>query len=366
MFSDTVISAARTFAQQLGVEHAALLAVIEIESAGRTHAVVNGRAEPLIHWEGHYFDRRLSGKAREEARTARLAHPNAGAIKNPASQEARWRMLTRAAEINAQAAFESASYGVGQVMGAHWQWLGYDSVTTLVNVARRDVAGQVELMVRYIQKAGLAGALQRRDWAAFARGYNGPAYAKHGYHTKLAAAYRRHASTQPITSSSDRTLSADGMLRLGSTGARVRELQHLLVRAGHPLKIDGDFGLETHNAVRAFQLREELEVDGVAGPQTMGALDVYRRGAADQPGAIAVTEVPEVRDAGRSAVAVGLVTTMRDQVSEVAVSLLGIESETAQLVANAMLAGAGAIGVGLATWAIVGWLRSRSTIEVPA
>jgi hypothetical protein len=59
-----------------------------ISRAGlRTHAMIGGRAEPLIRFEGHYFDRRLSGTKREEARRAEgLSSPTAGAIANPASQ----------------------------------------------------------------------------------------------------------------------------------------------------------------------------------------------------------------------------------------------------------------------------------------
>lgn len=361
-----ILAAARKHADALGIELAAMLAVIEIESAFQVYAVVGDKKEPVIRWEGHYFDRRLSGAARERARREGFAHPNAGAILNPRAQSARWALLTRAAAINAEAAFESVSYGAGQVMGAHWEWLGYSSVANLVNVARSGVDGQIELMARFIDKAGLKGALKRRDWAAFARGYNGPAYARNAYHTKLADAYQRHVRGLPITASADRRPSAEGMLRLASTGARVRELQQLLVRAGYPLKVDGDFGPATHAAVFEFQQRAGLEVDGVAGPLTMKALDKFRQGPADQPGALAVSQVPEVQNAGKSAVAVGLVTTARDQIAETATALVGIEADTAQLVANAMLAGAGIIGVGLTIWAVVGVLRSRETVEVPS
>ncbi|NBT89135.1 MAG: DUF3380 domain-containing protein, partial [Flavobacteriaceae bacterium] len=31
--------------------------------------------------------------------------------------------------------------------------------------------------------------LKAKDWAGFAKGYNGPAYAKNAYDTKLAGAY---------------------------------------------------------------------------------------------------------------------------------------------------------------------------------
>jgi hypothetical protein len=37
----------------------------------------------------------------------------------------------------------------------------------------------------------LLAALQSHDWAAFAKGYNGPGYAKNAYDVKLAEAYER-------------------------------------------------------------------------------------------------------------------------------------------------------------------------------
>src|SRR5690606_34802475 len=139
--------------------------------------------------EGHYFDRRLAGAKRDRARQEGLASPQAGRIANPASQAARWKLVARAAAIDRAAAYESVSWGIGQVMGAHWAWLGHASVDALVAEARDGVAGQLRLMTGYIAKAGLAGALRSHDWAAFARGYNGPNYRANAYDAKLARAY---------------------------------------------------------------------------------------------------------------------------------------------------------------------------------
>jgi hypothetical protein len=47
------------------------------------------------------------------------------------------------------------------------------------------------MMVAFILAAKLDDELRAHDWAKFARGYNGPQYAKHGYQTKLAAAFKR-------------------------------------------------------------------------------------------------------------------------------------------------------------------------------
>ena len=60
---------------------------------------------------------------------------------------------------------------------------------------------------------------------------------------------------------------AGDLLRMGSRGPAVSELQRML---GIPA--DGVFGRQTRSAVRAFQARHGLEVDGVAGPITRGAL----------------------------------------------------------------------------------------------
>lgn len=266
MFGSTVMKEIETAARGLGVETAALAAVAQIESGGRSLAMVGGRAEPLIRFEGHYFDRRLAGEKRERARREGLSSPEAGKIANPASQAARWTLLSRAAAIDRKAAHESVSWGIGQVMGAHWAWLGYRSVEALVAEARTGVAGQLRLMARFIARAELAGALRKHDWAAFARGYNGPGYRANAYDTRLARAYARYAAGKVAPSA----------LRLGARGEAVRELQRALAAQGIALKVDGVFGKLTDAAVRRFQKRSGLAVDGIAGPATMAALAAKR------------------------------------------------------------------------------------------
>ena len=193
MFAQETIEEIAKTADAMGLERAALLAVAEVESGGVAFALVKGMRKPVIRFEGHYIDRRLSGARRDRASSEGLASPTAGKIANPRRQADRWAMLSRARAIDAKAADESVSWGIGQVMGAHWAWLGYGSVAELVDEACESVAGQTRLMLRYIDKAGLAPALRNRDWRTFARGYNGPAYARNAYDAKLAKAYARHA-----------------------------------------------------------------------------------------------------------------------------------------------------------------------------
>ncbi|MFC6489540.1 N-acetylmuramidase domain-containing protein, partial [Nitratireductor sp. GCM10026969] len=171
----------------------------------------------------------------------------------------------RAARIDRQAAYESTSWGVGQVMGAHWSWLGYESAEALVEEARSGPRGQLALMLRYIEKEDLTGALRRREWSAFARGYNGPNYAKNNYHLRLSLAHRRHARR---LAAHDRESAPTRTLRRGARGPEVEHLQTMLKGLGYPLVVDGVFGPQTQDAVMRFQREQGLAVDGIAGPAT--------------------------------------------------------------------------------------------------
>ena len=62
------------------------------------------------------------------------------------------------------------------------------------------------------------------------------------------------------------------LLRRGSDGQPVRSLQHLLRARGHTVAVDGDFGAQTDRAVRSFQRSRGLVVDGIVGPRTWGRL----------------------------------------------------------------------------------------------
>lgn len=268
MFSDSVVNEIKRAANDAGLEPAALLAVTAVESAGQVFALVEGRQEPLIRFEGHYFDRRLSGEKQEQARAQGLASPSAGAIANPRTQAGRWKMLEKAAAIDAQAAYESVSWGLGQVMGAHWQWLGYASVEALVEEARSGAFGQVRLMVRYIEKAGLADALRSHDWPAFAHGYNGPGYKKNAYDEKIADAYEHYATGKPL-----RAATQPPLLRPGSQGEAVASLQRSLTALGYPASVDGIFGPETLAAAQKFQADHGLDADGIIGKRTSEAIE---------------------------------------------------------------------------------------------
>lgn len=66
------------------------------------------------------------------------------------------------------------------------------------------------------------------------------------------------------------------LLRLGSKGPEVKKLQQVLNTILHLnplLKIDGDFGRATNEAVKRFQAERDLGIDGIVGPKTFSALN---------------------------------------------------------------------------------------------
>lgn len=107
-----------------------------------------------------------------------------------------WEKVADAAMLIGERAFEFASWGKFQIMGMWWDELGYESVLEFVYSMTRSEAAHFEAFARYIEHAGLKSALKRIDGnpvnaQAFAKGYNGVAYKKYSYDTKIAAEFRK-------------------------------------------------------------------------------------------------------------------------------------------------------------------------------
>lgn len=64
-----------------------------------------------------------------------------------------------------------------------------------------------------------------------------------------------------------------GLLKLWSTGDKVKDLQMKLNILGYKLVVDGIFGPNTYNAVEHFQASRGITIDGIAGPQTQSVLE---------------------------------------------------------------------------------------------
>jgi len=156
--------------------------------------------------------------------------------------------------LDRHAALQSASWGLGQVMGFNAERVGFGSVEEMVARMVGSENAQVGAMARFIVACDLHGALRSHDWARFAHGYNGPNYRINSYDTRLAAAYAQ----------SDRG---------GLPDLVVRAAQVFLTYLGYdPRGVDGIMGRMTRAAMNEFQWKTHLPATDYVDERTFAAL----------------------------------------------------------------------------------------------
>lgn len=170
-------------AQRLGVTPAHVKAVAKVEASGA--GFFAGR--PLILFEPHRFSKATKG--RFDRSNPSVSYPKWDAKRYPKTQDGRYDQLLEAVSLDVDAGFASASYGKFQIMGENARACGFDNPFAFAVAMARDEARQLKAFEGFIRAAGLLPALQRGDWAAFARGYNGSAFAVNRYDSRLAAAF---------------------------------------------------------------------------------------------------------------------------------------------------------------------------------
>jgi hypothetical protein len=181
-----------SIANDLGVEPAAFRAVIAVEAAG---SGFDKAGRPKALFERHHFYKHLKDTPGllANAEAEGLAYPKWGTKPYPKGSDAVYAEIIRACAIEEEAALLSTSWGLGQIMGSNYKLAGCNSVREMVSEACESEAGQLRQMASFIKKAGLLDELVAKNWAGFAKGYNGPQYAKNQYDQKLAAAYTKFA-----------------------------------------------------------------------------------------------------------------------------------------------------------------------------
>jgi hypothetical protein len=178
----------RALANRHQFDERAMKAVAKVESAGGGWDNT-GLLKCL--YERHYLFRRI-GKA-----FGVLSSPTGGGYTIDANKDGvndSWEKLADATGLfSFNTAFECASFGKFQIMGAHWKALGYPSVAEFVWGMSRSEAAHYEAFARFVVVNGLTDALNACDGdpancLAFARGYNGKG--QKGYDQRIAAAWK--------------------------------------------------------------------------------------------------------------------------------------------------------------------------------
>lgn len=186
-------------AAQLAVPEAAVRAVCEVEAP---QGGFDAAGLPRILFEGHHFAR-LTGGAYNSTHPT-ISYPAwvrthyAKGSNADARNAGEHQRMARAAALNRDAALQSASWGRFQIMGSNHRLAGHATLQSFVNAMYDSEAAHLAAFCSFVRAhPAMHQALQAQDWAAFARAYNGPAYAKNQYDTKLAAAYSKWQGRAP-------------------------------------------------------------------------------------------------------------------------------------------------------------------------
>lgn len=272
MFSDKITQAIKAGAQANHIDPAALLALVEIETAGKAFEQ-DGRTPNLLY-ERHIAYReakKRGGDLLDRFVAAGLAIPRwdrATQYADQGTSAKRLDLIRRASKIDEEVTLRSASWGLGQTLGNLCDDLGFPSARAMVDHMTGSLDGQVDCMVREVLHSHLVDPLNSHDWPYVARIYNGAGYRANRYDERLADAYKRwvrRLANPPVVNPDD-DLTADEITALQQ---RLRDLGYHEVGA-----VDGLWGSRTIGALSAFQSHEGLPVTGHYDPATRGALNV--------------------------------------------------------------------------------------------
>ena len=181
-------------ATQYVIEKAVILAVQEVEASGNGF-LTDGR--PKILFEGHVFWRLLkkAGKDPEKLKVGNedILYPAQDSSKYDGGAK-EYDRLEKAKKIDEKLALQSASWGEFQIMGFNHATVGYSDVYSFVEAMKIPNGNSLKAMLEFCKKNNLIKFVSgtSKDWASFAKGYNGPGYAKNSYDTKMANAYERY------------------------------------------------------------------------------------------------------------------------------------------------------------------------------
>lgn len=306
---------------QIGVGEDELHAFMDVEAAG---SGFDSQGRPKMLFEPHVFYRNLTGAKRDRAVREGLAYPKWGEKPYPKDSYPR---LKKAMLIDETAALKAASWGLTQILGENFSMVGYETVQAMVAAFMEDEENHLDAMVKFLIAAGIDDDLRAHRWEIVARVYNGPGYAKHNYHGRMAAAYAKWAKIPDTPwSPDDEPVQAPGMVpatyKDGRVYPQVRAVQERLDALGYPEvgAFDGRWGSKTQAAILAFRADNDLpllaEIDEqllaallTAGPRPISearanatVADLRKEGAAD----VQAADVTQV--AGGVAVAGGAVS----------------------------------------------------------
>lgn len=174
----------------LGVEIAAIKAIAEIESRG-CGFLANGK--PKILFEGHWFSKFTQGAYDESNPT--ISYKKWVKL-HYLGNEKEYSRLNTATALNKTAALKATSWGKFQIMGFNHKQCGYSNVEDFVNDMYKSESFHLMAFVKLMKSMKWDAEIKAKNWAGFAKKYNGPEYKKNSYDVKIKQAYEAYSKGQ--------------------------------------------------------------------------------------------------------------------------------------------------------------------------
>lgn len=170
---------------EFGLPLASLNTILSVESGGKGFDEATGKI--IIQFEPVWFKRK-----------APYTPSGAWSLNKVEKQAEEWKAFNDAFKKNPEAAMESTSIGLMQVMGFNFKALGFKSVGAMWDYAKESEENQVRLGLRFIalNKKMLAAAKdfsKMENCRTFAFYYNGAKYEMYDYHNKLYNANKKYS-----------------------------------------------------------------------------------------------------------------------------------------------------------------------------
>ena len=234
-------------ADVLSVSAQEVWTVISVETAGCGFLADR---RPQILFERHIFHRLTSGRFDD----GDISDPTPGGYGATGAHQ--YDRLARAIALDSNAALQSASWGLGQILGTNFAAAGFASVDLMVQAMVDGEDAQLAAVGAFIEENQLDAALKAHDWTSFARGYNGPGFAANHYDVRLRGEFQKFSV---------------GVLP--DLAVRAAQL-FLTFRGFHPGPVDGFVGPLTRSAIVEFQQQNKLAQTGQVDDTLLAALDV--------------------------------------------------------------------------------------------
>lgn len=254
-------------AKSLKCEVAAIKAVASVE-AGKGGGFLSNN-KPKILFESRWFNKLTNGKYTK-------SHPNLATetwVHNYYGGTQEYSRLEQACFLNLRAALKSTSWGMFQVLGANHNVVGWLDLLDFVDDMFKTERMHLDSFVGFIKHNNLDDELQNKDWAGFARIYNGPGFKKNNYDNKMAQSYEFYKTRPSLVS--ELGIRILKLKQPPMVGEDVRQVQNRLAKTlGIDIVKDGVYGTDTYNAVIEFQEKTNLIADGITGFNTKARLGI--------------------------------------------------------------------------------------------